>query len=635
MPVYAGKVNAPEFPVGLDWLNTTRPLTMGELRGKMVLLDFWTYCCINCLHIIPDLKRLERKYRDELVVVGVHSAKFTNERSTENIRDAVLRYDVEHPVLNDRDAALWDAYGVRAWPSCMLVDPAGKVVAAHSGENVFEALDPVIGDIIRDFDGRGAINRRPLDLVTDRTVPPDTLFAYPGKVAADAAGVTLYVADSNHHRIVAVALAERLIAEVIGDGMPGFCDGRFAQARFNRPQGLVVDGALLYVADTGNHAIRALDLRGRTVTTLAGTGEQASGMARGGEGRSIPLNSPWDLVAVGRTLYVSMAGSHQIWTLDLDTLETRPYAGSGREDLMDGSLGSAMFAQPSGITYADEQLIVADSESSAIRTVGLDPDGTVSTLTGSGLFEFGDADGALDRARLQHPLGVLAHEGLIYVADSYNHKVKVIDPARGTCHTVVGTGEPGMSDGAADKAELNEPAGMAVAAGRIYIADTNNHAIRIYDTHLKELSTLQVVDAELQIPHPVEPEIPFGGRVVELDEQVVCRGMGSFLISLLLPKGYMLNMEAPFSVRLAVDDPSVVDVSANDAERTVYGPRGPIEIGAVFTEGTARATIDLVVWYCTIEQEKLCYSRQIRVLVPIRVVPGGEVDSITVAVPTE
>jgi thiol-disulfide isomerase/thioredoxin len=121
-------VRAPEFPAGMQWLNTATPLRLADLRGKIVLLDFWTYCCINCMHIIPELTALERKYPNELVVIGVHSAKFHNEGDSENIRQAILRYEIQHPVVNDRDFRIWRSYAVRAWPTLMVIKPSSVKV---------------------------------------------------------------------------------------------------------------------------------------------------------------------------------------------------------------------------------------------------------------------------------------------------------------------------------------------------------------------------------------------------------------------------------------------------------------------------------------------------------------------------
>ncbi|HXG65758.1 MAG TPA: thioredoxin-like domain-containing protein, partial [Blastocatellia bacterium] len=461
MPAYEGKVNAPEFPEGLQWLNTDRPLSIRELRGKVVLLDFWTYCCINCIHVIPDLKKLEQKYANELVVIGVHSAKFTTERDTDNIRQAILRYEIEHPVVNDAAMEVWQLYGARAWPTLMLIDPAGKVVGYHSGEGVYEIFDEIIGNVIKKFDEKKLIDRRPLNLKLERHRAPASMLAFPGKVLADEKSRQLFISDSNHNRIVVAALDDYSIKEVIGSGAIGLDDGNFESATFNHPQGMAFDGKILYVADTENHAIRAVDFEKRTVTTIAGTGAQAREYPpRGGKGREAALNSPWDLVLHDGRLYIAMAGPHQLWQMNPQTGVIAPYAGSGRENITDGPLIYAALAQPSGITTDGQKLYFADSEVSAIRSADLDPAGEVQTIVGQGLFEFGDRDGRGSQARLQHPLGVVYHEGVLYVADTYNNKIKRVSPKDKSSETFLGTGKEGLTDG--KDATFDEPNGVNV-----------------------------------------------------------------------------------------------------------------------------------------------------------------------------
>ena len=308
---------APEFPTGLDWLNTEHPLTIESLRGKIVLLDFWTYGCINCIHVIPDLERLEEEFADELVVIGVHSAKFEQESATENIRRVVLRYDVHHPVVNDAGFDIWRSYQVRAWPSAYVIDPAGGVVGYHSGEGVYEVVKPVLDQLLEEF--AGSIDRTPLALRLERQGLPQTVFSFPGKVTVDPNG-KLYISDSNHHRIVRTDLEGRVEA-VYGSGLEGFADGPSSEATFKDPQGtaLSMDGSLLYVADTGNHALRVVDLASGEVTTVAGTGERAWPPRRG-PALTTPLASPWDVELDPGTglLYVAMAGTHQIWFFDPD-----------------------------------------------------------------------------------------------------------------------------------------------------------------------------------------------------------------------------------------------------------------------------------------------------------------------------
>ncbi len=501
MPDYRGEVHAPDFPPGADWLNTQRPLSIRDLRGKVVLLDFWTFCCINCMHILPDLKKLERKYKDELVVVGMHSAKFTAERDTENIRQAVLRYEIEHPVVNDTQMAAWRQYAVRAWPTVVLIDPEGKVIGRHSGEGLFEPFDRLIGKVIEVFDQEGKIDRSPLGLILEAAKAPRPVLSFPGKVLADEAGGRLFIADSSHNRIVAASLADGTVLGVIGQGEIGLVDGDFETARFHHPQGMALDGQHLYIADTENHAIRRADLAARRVETLAGTGQQSRGLdASPGLAAGRALNSPWDLVVHNGVLYIAMAGPHQIWKMGLKTGKIGGHAGSGREAHIDGPLAEAALAQPSGLTTNGQALFFADSEVSSIRAADLDPLGRVSTLAGQGLFDYGDIDGAGDQVRLQHPLGVLWVDSFLYVADTYNNKIKILFPQTRAVATFAGTGKAGLRDGPADQAEFNEPAGLAAAHAQLYVADTNNHAIRRIDLASREVSTfcLRLGDATEQ-----------------------------------------------------------------------------------------------------------------------------------------
>ena len=416
------RVCAPELKGGRGWLNTDKPLSLAALKGKVVLLDFWTYGCINCMHIIPDLKRLEHKYANQLVVIGVHSAKFENEKDTENIRRIILRYEIEHPVYNDAEFAVWRAYTVNAWPTQVLIDPAGYIVGGITGEGNYEVLDNVIAKTVDDFRKRGELNQEPLKLSLERAKVGDLPLAFPGKVLADGKGDRLFIADSDHNRIV-ITKPDGILIDTVGTGERGASDGSFDKASFYRPQGMALDGDSLYVADTENHFIRRIDLKARTVQTVAGTGQQSHDYFQTGPARTVGLNSPWDLQLVGRTLYIAMAGPHQIWKLDLDKNEVSTFAGSGREARKDGELLKAGFAQPSGITTDGEALYTADSEANIIRAIDLSK-GEVRTVVGGDLFEFGDVDGHGDAVRLQHPLGIVALGSKILIADTYNHKIK-------------------------------------------------------------------------------------------------------------------------------------------------------------------------------------------------------------------
>ncbi len=483
---------APEIPSDLDWLNTDRPLRLADLKGKVVLLDFWTYCCINCQHVLPDLARLEAKYPDALVVIGVHSAKFDTQRQSENIRQAVLRHDIRHPVVNDAQMRMWKAYEVRAWPTIALIDPAGELVAVRPGEGVFKAFDPLIARLIERFEAKGKVDREPLELALERDREPAAMLSFPGKVLADAASGRLFIADTGDHRLVVARLADGAVLETVGGGGPGLDDGPFAEARFRGPQGLALDGDRLYIADTGNHAVRLVDLAAGTVSTVAGTGEQGRRSGRGGPARDTALSSPWDVLLHDGVLYVAMAGWHQVWRIDLSTGRAEPFAGTGREARIDGPRDEAALAQPSGLAADGRRLYVADSEASAIRAIDLGPPGRVETVVGGDLFDFGDRDGRGLEVRLQHPLGVATSEGVLFVADTYNNKVKRIDLADRTCITWLGTGMPGRVDGPGRQGRFDEPGGLSVVGGKLYVADTNSHAIRVADLETGRIDTLHL-----------------------------------------------------------------------------------------------------------------------------------------------
>ena len=331
------------------------------------------------------------------------------------------------------------------------------------------------------------MDRRPLALKLESEGAVETALAFPGKLLATVD--RLFISDSNHHQIV-IASHDGRVLDRIGSGNAGRGDGDFRIAEFSKPQGLALAGDRLWVADTGNHLLRAVDLTERVVTTEAGTGEQCMWQEDGGRATLTALNSPWDLAAVGPLIFIAMAGPHQIWMLDHARGIVWPYAGSGQEARIDGTIEAAAFAQPSGLTVSGEVMFVADAESNIIRAIDLPPANRVRTLAGGDLFEFGDVDGAGDAVRLQHPLGLAMHDGRVVIADTYNHKIKLLDPSTGKVWTLAGTGKPGHTDGKGRKAEFYEPGGVSVAGDSIFVADTNNHAVRRVDAKTGETSTV-------------------------------------------------------------------------------------------------------------------------------------------------
>ncbi|MBA2114392.1 thioredoxin-like domain-containing protein [Bremerella alba] len=514
---FRARIPAPEFPQDMEWMNTKEPLELEELKGKFVLLDFWTYCCINCIHILPELKKLEHEFPNQLVVIGVHSAKFDTEKEAKNISEAILRYEIEHPVVNDDEMKIWNSFSVSSWPTMYLIDPEGNVVYLRRGEFKADDIREVLNRAMPYYRENGSLDETPIqfDLLAYDQQP--TQLRFPGKVLADEKSNRLFISDSNHNRIVITSLDGEL-QEVIGSGEIGSADGAYESAQFDHPQGMALKQDTLYVADTENHLIRKIDLKEKQVSTIAGVGEQAKNNWPGvgedatlsslpkrfvGTPKTTPINSPWALWPHGDSLYIAMAGPHQIWKMKLDESEIGPYAGNGREDIVDGPLlpsipyqqGHSSFAQPSGLTSDGKSLFVADSEGSSIRAVPFDPEGSVRTVIGTAhlpygrLFSFGDVDGPAKTAKLQHALGVTYVDGIIYTVDTYNNKIKAVDATTGNVTTIAGTSEPGTAD---DPAQFDEPTGISHAGGKLYIADTNNHLIRVMDLESKKVSTLQI-----------------------------------------------------------------------------------------------------------------------------------------------
>ena len=441
------------------------------------------------MHVFPQLRKLESKYRNELAVIGVHSPKFPNERDTDCIRMAIERYEVAHPVINDERFQIWNSYACRAWPTLMFIDPLGKIVGKHEGEASFEALDSLLSSMVNEYDSQNLLDRRlveyRLDYLEQKTL------SFPGKITIDEKSDRIFISDSNHNRIVQTSINGEVV-QTIGGVTSGFQDGDFILAAFNHPQGMVLDGNSLYVADTENHAIRMIDLSEGYVETVAGIGTQASFGSIGGDSQSTSLNSPWDLELLGNLLYIAMAGCHQIWAFDLGNRKVFPKIGSGREDIIDGFYNLAALAQTSGLCIDGDSLYFVDSETSSVRKADLGYSQNVTTIVGKGLFEFGDVDGVGPVVRLQHPSGICWVEGSLYVADTYNHKIKKVCPETKTIATIFGSGDKGFSDGLAQEATFYEPSGLAASSGKLFIADTNNHAIRVADLESGEVSTLKI-----------------------------------------------------------------------------------------------------------------------------------------------
>ena len=625
-PTSFRQAERPSLEGGLGWVNSA-PIRLEELRGKVVLLDFWTYCCINCHHVLPDLARLERKYTNELVVIGVHTPKFFAERDTENLRKKVREYQIKHPVINDADQVLWNRFGANSWPTLVLIDPSGEVVGSLSGEGHFAQLDHIIGVLVARHRARGDLNETPIKFFPESEQADDAPLSFPGKVLADAEGKRLFIADTVHNRIVRATLDGKR-PEAIGTGVAGLVDGGYAKAEFNRPQGLCLVDKTLYVADTENHAIRAVDLAARTVTTVAGNGKQTFNRAAHGPGKTTSLTSPWDLVQEpgARGLFVAMAGQHQIWRYDIDAGTVGVWAGTGGEDIIDGPIKLAAFAQPSGLATDGRFLYVADSETSSVRAIALEMRRhVVQTIVGEGLFVFGDVDGQGDEVRLQHDLGLASGNGKLYIADSYNNKIKVCDPKTRTVETLAGSRQPGDDDASG---RFYQPGGLSLAGSNLYVADTNNSKVRVIDLKTKQVRTLELEGLRPPAPPARKPTFP-NAVVTNLPQVRVAPGKTVTLdVALPLPGGFKLNEEASMPYLVEASAPTgALDLADGAVVRKVDPPSKrfsvTVDLNKPATAGDALTLKLSVSAFVCAANSGLCQIKSYVFNVPIAFASGG------------
>lgn len=557
------------------------------------------------------MRRLKEMYPDELVVIGVHSAKFPSERLTENIRQFVMRHGIDHPVVNDAGMRIWSDYAVRAWPTLVLIDPRGRIAGQRSGEILAEDVAQIIEEVIQQ--NPSAVDRSPITLQPEARLQPERPLRYPAKLLL--AGDRLFIADSGHHRILEARLdPDGLGGEllrVIGSGEAALRDGSLETAAFNHPHGMALrgspDSGTLYVADTGNHAVRAVDLEEGVVRTAAGTGQKAHGRYLLGAPTETPLRSPWAVLLLEGILMIAMAGSHQVWALvDEGSQEQLGiFAGNGVEDLVDGPIAQSSFNQPSDLAYGLGHLFVADPEASAVRAISLIEQARTMTLVGQGLFEFGDQDGETVTALLQHPMGIDFSDGLIYVADTYNHKIKVLDPVAGQVKTLIGSGQAGDRDGPFDAAQLFEPEGLQVYNGKVYIADANNHLIRAADLQAGQVHTFRLRGLDrLPGPAPVE-------QAQRIEPLQVAPGQVRLVLDVRLPEGYERSPDSPAVVRLGDGSP-VYSFAPGEAIAWMVDVRESRSL-----------PVEVTLYYCQAHDARLCLIHDQKLVIPLEVSQDG------------
>lgn len=452
---------APEFPDSIEWLNLAQPLRMAQLRGKVCALAFVNAGSAWSMQRLHDLVTLLGRHRERLNVVAVHVPRFDHERDPRRALKRLRGHGFQFPLGHDPNWTLWQHYGVEAWPTVVLLDGEGRVAGRLVGDGPLRELDAQVGDLVRALVPQ-SLNPQPIEL--RRSGEPELPLRFP--VGLAVSGNYLYVADTGHNRVLECDQGGRILRQ-FGSGGVGFIDGPMELAAFNRPRGLAVERDLLYVADTGNHAVRRIQLRSGDIDTVFGAGRPGtSGDVRVVDPRSVTMDSPTGLALAAGKLYVATAGDNRVWSFDLGDHSLRCLAGSGRLEVADGIGAEASFAQPVDVAAVQQMVYVCEAAGSAIRAVNART-GAVQTLVGRGPWEFGAEDGARSAASLQQPLalGLDPESPRLWIADSGNDRLRVLRLGGGEVSTFE-LSRP-----------LHGPAGLAMAPGVAWIADTDAHAV--------------------------------------------------------------------------------------------------------------------------------------------------------------
>jgi thiol-disulfide isomerase/thioredoxin len=592
-------------PQSEKWLNVSRPLEASDLKGHLILLDFWSYSCVSCIQTLPEIKKLEDQFGSKLTVIGVHSGQFANEKDLAAIKKAVLRYDISYPVINDSDLKIWNSFEVKALPTLILINTHGKVVQTYVGESDVEKIKADVKKLISKY--KFQINRQPLPVLPEKYNSIGNVLSFPSKLeyAADFKYKkrqlpAIFISNSGQNNIVVSSLSGEIITK-IGSGQKGLEDGSFDVASFNAPQGMTYKNGKLYVADFGNNAIREIDFKEGKVTTLVGLGLRGEIIERDSEAKDTNLAAPTDVKFFRENLAIANSGTHQILSYNFKNQTIAVLAGNGSKGVEDGKYPENSLAQTSGLSVFARKLYFVDAASSALRV--LDESGEVQTLIGGNLTKSGHANGTKQSALMQHPLGLLVDDTGAYISDSYNHKIRKYDFSSKQISDLVGK-KRGKNLGGANTTEFDEPEGIIAVLDRFYLADTNNNRILVLSRGNFSSESLNVMPP-LKLPR--EGFLEYLPNLQKAEEAKV-KDEAEIVIKIDLKDGWKINEEGPSFVNLlelSKDDKANLVASFDwnaVKEKTMKLPK--LKSGKDYIlQGS--------IYYCQNKQNALCYIKSI------------------------
>ena len=423
-----GNQNVRAVPLdNANWVQG-KPILISSDMKKPLLLDFWTFGCMNCLNIIPDLKLLENMFGDDLDIVSIHTPKFEKEQNIKSLKKSLDFLDISHSVIADNDACLWDAYAVKAWPTWILVDPSGYVALHEQGEGHLQKFAQAIQSFID-------VPAKEEPFVSTKKDMSVIEVSKDWMTIGCQSELDIYTGDKK-------------VKTVKG---------------FSMISGLLIVDDTVFVADRYRGEVSIIDLNSYAQKILV----------KG-------LRAPYGLEFIHSNLFISLAGSHKITVVNLDTLQTQEIAGNGFEGLRDGVGDQVLLAQPQALAFDEDRLWFLDTETSSLRyMLGRE----VFTEFGEGLFSFGDDNKKL---LLQHPQDMTLGRygdgcgvGRLFIADTYNDKIKVYDPEDKSMQTLV--------------EDIEMPISISKSGCRLYIICLGKEKPYVFDLKVMKLESLELI----------------------------------------------------------------------------------------------------------------------------------------------
>ena len=470
---------APELSDRLEWVNAER-IRLGECTGRVVVLAFFNQASAYCHTLLETLHHLALKHPQRLQVIGLHVPKYPFERDGARVAEGISRLGIRFPVASDTDYIAWQHYGIHGWPSLALIDANGRLRQVLAGDVnaqlIEDTLQPLLDDAPSPLDDTRAS-------ISGRRESGSRTLHHPAGIAIGPE--RMYIADAGHHQVLECNLHGRVLTRY-GTGHAELVDGGPDECAFDAPHGLLLHREALYVADTGNHALRRINLRTGQVETLAGNGRPGTLEGqRIDTPREASLNRPWGLALDGERLYISLAGLNQVWAWEMASGALVHVAGSGQFGHGDGHARSARMAHPAGLAALQNTLYIVESGSATLRRLSFN-DGQLRTLVGSGVFEFGHEDGPRERASLSCPQGLALQvdSPVLWLADAGNDRLRTLRLGGGSVAT------------ARIEHTLNRPQAIASGEGAVWLVNTDAHQVLRMDLATGEVDEVEVVDAE-------------------------------------------------------------------------------------------------------------------------------------------